>query len=112
VGRERYRRGRSPSYLADAHAGGGDGPRRRILLRGDLYREPGEPLPGDGPNEGHPELSPLAQGGSDYEFWWSYGGKAAGSSGTVTFSVNGIIIVEDNAAVVPASLGRVKALYR
>ncbi len=58
------------------------------------------------------KLSPLAQSGSDYEFWWSYGGKAAGSSGTVTFSVNGIIIVEDNVGVEPASLGRVKALFR
>jgi hypothetical protein len=58
------------------------------------------------------KLSPLAQGGSDYEFWWSYGGKAAGSSGTVTFSVNGIIIVEENVGVEPASLGRVRALYR
>jgi hypothetical protein len=58
------------------------------------------------------KLSPLAQGGSDYEFWWSYGGKAGGSTGIVTFSVNGILIVEDNTAVVPTSLGRVRALFR
>jgi len=59
-------------------------------------------------------LPPLVQSGSDYEFRWTFYAHGAGSGqgGNVSFTVDDVVVEIDNAAAAPASLGRVKALFR
>jgi len=58
-------------------------------------------------------LAPLAEGGTDYDFWWAFGCLSPNNGGgSVTFGVDDILITEENLGVTPASLGRVRALFR